>query len=127
MVLLDGVDVSVTARHYFPKMYERHSELFKHAIVKLVEFLLEGDAPQPVGDVQHLSQTQRKERQTPQERVRGAGVRPSPESGAEEAQSQEAEQVEQSVKAAAAHEAEEEEDIGKVEHGALRGVSPFLT
>lgn len=127
VVPLYGVDVSVTAGHDLPKMCERYSEFFKHTVVKLLEFLLEGDAPQAIGNMQDLSQTHPEERETPQERVRGAGVRPSPQSGAEEAQSKKGEQVEESIKAAAAHEAEEEEDIAEVEHGALRGVSPFLT
>lgn len=108
-------------------MCERHPKFLKHAAVELLELLVEGDALQPVGDMQHLSQTHGEERETPQERVGGAGVRPCPEGWAEEAQSEEGEQVEESIKAAAAHEAEKEEDIGEVEHGALRAASPFLT
>lgn len=108
-------------------MCKRHPELLEHAAVQLLEVLVEGDAPQPVDDVQHLPQTRGEQRESPQERVRGAGVRPRPECRAEEAQSEEGEQVEESIKAAAAHEAEEEEDVGEVEHGAFRAGSPFLT
>lgn len=127
VVRLYGVDVSVTAGYYLPEMCEGHPEFLKHAEVELLEVLLEGDAPQPVGHMQDLSQTHPEEREIPQERVRGAGVRPCPDRGAEEAQSQEGEQVEESVKAAAPHEAEEEEDVGEVEHGALRAVLPLFT
>lgn len=127
VVLLYGVDVSLTASHDLPEVCERHSELLKHAVVKILEVLVEGDAPQPVGDVQDLTQTRAEEREGPQEGVDGAGVRPGPERGAEEAQSQEGEQVEEAVKPAAPHEAEEEEDMGEVEHGALRAVSPGFT
>lgn len=77
--------------------------------------------------MQDLSQTHPEEHETPYKKVSCARVRPCPECGAEEAQSQEREQVEESVKAAAAHEAEEQEDFSEVEHGALRAVSPFFT
>lgn len=127
VVPLYGLDVSVTARHYLPKKCERHSQFFKHTVVNLLEFIIEGDASQTIGNMQDLSQTHPEECETPQERVRCAGVRPCPNSGAEEAQSQKGEQVEESIKAAAAHEAKEKENIGEVEHGALRGASPFLT
>lgn len=99
----------------------------KYAAVQILELLLEGDAPQPVGDVHDLRQTRREERQTPQEKLRGARIRPSPDCGAEKAECQEGEQVEESIKPAAPHEAEEEEDVGEVEHGALRAVPPRLT
>lgn len=127
VVLLNGVDVPVTAGYYLPKVCERHPELFEHAAIKLLEVLVKSDAPQPVGDVQDLSQTHGEEREAPQERVRGARVRPRPQSGAEKAQGQEGEQVEEAVKATAAHKPQEEEDVGEVEDGALGAVSPLLT
>lgn len=96
-------------------------------LVEVLELPLEGDAPQAVGDVQHLPQSDAEQSETPQERVGGAGVRPSPQRGAEEAQCEEGEQVEESVEAAATHEAEEEEDVGQVEDGALRSFPPLLT
>lgn len=77
--------------------------------------------------MQDLYQTHREDRQTPQERVRGAGVRPRPESGAEEAQSEEDEQVEESVKAAAPHEAKEQKDVGEMEHRPFRALFPLFT
>lgn len=126
VVLFNGVDRSVTAGDYLPEMCERHPEFFKQAVVKLLEVLLEGQAPQPVGDMQGLSQAHRVQRQTPQEGVRGAGVPPCPQRVAEEAERQEGEQVEESVKTTAAHKAEEEEDVCEVEQGALRAVSPVL-
>ena len=127
VVLVDVVDLCVTAGHYLPKMSERHPQSLEQAVVKLLEFLLEGDAPQPVGHMQGLSRTHPEEREAPQKRVRRAQVRPCPECGAEEAQREEGEQVEQTVKPAATHEAEEEEDMSEVEDGALRAVPPLLT
>lgn len=127
VVLLYGVDFSVTGGHYLPKMCKRYSEFFKHAIIKLLKVLVKCDATQPVGNMQGLSQTHPQEGQIPQERVRRTGVRPCPDSGTEEAQSEEGEQVEEPVKAAATHESEEEEDVGEVKDGALRAISPFLT
>lgn len=99
----------------------------KYAAVQILELLLKGDTPQPVGDVHDLSQTHPEERQTPQEKLRGARIRPSPDCEAEEAECQEGEQVEESIKPAAPHEAEEEEDVGEVEHCALRAIPPRLT
>lgn len=74
--------------------------------------------------MQDLYQTHREDRQTPQKRVRGAGVRPRPESGAEEAQSEKGEQVEESVKATAPHEAKEQKDVGEMEHRSFRTLFP---
>lgn len=83
--------------------------------------------PKPTGDEHHLRGTRAEERQVPQERVAGAGIRPGRHRKAEETRRQEGEQVEESVKAAAPHQAQEDEDIGEVEDGALRGCLPLFT
>ena len=126
VVLADAVDLCITAGHDLPEVSERHPQSLEQAAVKLLELLPEGDAPQPVGHMQGLSQTHPEEREAPQEGGRRAQERPCPERGAEEAQREEGEQVEQPVEPAAAHEAEEEEDVSEVEDGALRAVPPLL-
>lgn len=92
-----------------------------------MEIALERDAlPKPTGDEHDLGRTHAEERQVPQEGVGGARVRPGPHREAEESRRQEGEQVEESVKAAAPHQAQEDEDIGEVEDCALCGRPPLF-
>lgn len=125
VVGLQAVHVSFTTRHDLRELRARHAELVEHGLVQVLEVPLERHAAQPVGHVHHLRQARAEEREAPQERVRGARVRPGPQRGAEEAQREQREQVEESVEAAAAHEAQHEEDVRQVEHGALRAAAPL--
>lgn len=121
-------DATVGASHYLPEVHGRNPELLKEAAIQVVELALERDAPpQPAGDEHDLRGAHAEERQVPEERVGGARVRPGPHREAEEARRQEGEQVEVSVEAAARHQAEEDEDVGEVEDGALRDGPPLLT
>ncbi|KAF3840268.1 hypothetical protein F7725_018985 [Dissostichus mawsoni] len=88
-------DILRRAGHYLPEVSERHPQLLKHVVVELLEVLTEGHAPQAVGHMQHLSQTNPEQGEAPQEGVRGAGVPPGPQCGAEEAQGEEGEEVEE--------------------------------
>lgn len=127
MVGVDAVDFSVTAGDDLPELYKRHSHFLKQTAVNLLEVFLEGDTTQSVTNIENLTQTYPEQCQAPQERIRGAGLRPCPKSGAEEAQTQEGEKIEESVKSAAPHEAKEQENIRQVKHGTLRVVFPPLT
>lgn len=109
-------------------MRGRNPKLLKQAAVKVVEVALERDAPlKTTGDEHDLRRTHAEKRQVPQEGVSGARVRPGPHREAEESRRQEGEQVEESVNAAAPHQAQEDEDIGEVEDCTLRGGPPLLT
>lgn len=127
LALLQGVDNSVTGGHYLPKMCKGHSESFKHAVIQFLKVLVECEAPQLVDYIESLSQTCPEQGEVPEEGVRGAGVRPCPHSAAEEAHSQEGEEVKMSVETASSHEAEEEQDVGEVEQRSLRSLLPFAT
>ncbi|PWA26305.1 hypothetical protein CCH79_00018803, partial [Gambusia affinis] len=108
-------------------MCKGYSESFKHAVIQFLKVLVECEAPQLVDYIESLSQTRPEQGEVPEEAVRGAGVRPCPHSAAEEAHSQEGEEVKVSVETASSHEAEEEQDVGEVEQRSLRSLFPFTT